>query len=325
MNLFRIYSIKDNFMKAFKPEDRKESAYFYNLQTLFNSIKIENLYISNNHINSILVDEDALSKIQVFTKLKFGVSVDKDSFMSDVVKFDPENHIKFNIKEPSDVKKVIKNHMNQDHIQKIVKLKKDSLRESAVKKEILKSKIYNSHDKNIKDKKIVSIDFEYMNLDVFEIGVSVQENGEQKHYHYLIKENYTKKKTKPDLQFKFNFGETEIIPEIMISDIVKFHLKDSDYLLLHGHSNDYLILRKYGLDLEQEKKIKIMDTILYYKKYFSPNQGDAYTLKRMLYLFNMEPKDMHNSGNDAAFTLKLYLEMHNRNEKAMKRLTRTVA
>lgn len=325
MNLFRIYSIKDNFMKAFHPNKRRDAAPFFHLQNLFQSIQIDSLYMSNSHINSIMVDEDALSKIQIFTKLKFGIDVDIKDFLTEAVLFDSQKHTKFKINNPSDVTRVIKNHMEQDHIKKIIRLKKDTIRESSIKKEVLRSKIYNNHDKNIHKKKTVSIDFEYINLDVFELGVSVYENGEQNNYHYLIKENYIKKKTKPDLQFKFNFGQTDVIPEIMISDIVKFHLKDADYLLLHGHSNDYLILRKYGLDLEQEEKMKIMDTILYYQKYFDPAQGDAFTLKRMLHMFDIKPIDMHNSGNDSAFTMKLYLEMHSQNEKNLKKKKLSVA
>jgi hypothetical protein len=141
----------------------------------------------------------------------------------------------------------------------------------------------------------------------------------------LIKENYVKKKTKPELQFMFNFGDTTIIPEASIASVIKEHLVEADYLLLHGHSNDYLILRKYGLDMEKEEKMKIMDTILYYKKFFNPEQGDALTLKRMLHVFDIEPSNMHNSGNDADFTLKLFSEMHNRCDKRMKMLMKSVA
>ncbi len=325
MNLYRIYSIKDVFMKQFSPELRKIAAPFFHLQSLFSNLHIENLYMSTQHINSILIDEDGLSKIQLFSKMKFGKHTSLEEISKEACVFNEEEFTQFKIKNPQDVTAIIKDHMRQDHIQKIIRLKKESLREAAVKKEILRSRIYNDHDKNFHKKKTVSIDFEYINLDIFEIGISVYENGKQSSYHYLIDENYVKKKTKPELQFKFNFGETSIIPEAAIADIIKDHLVEADYLLLHGHSNDYLILRKYGLDMEKEEKMKIMDTILYYKKYFSPEQGDAFTLKRMLHLFDIEPSNMHNSGNDADFTLKLFAEMYSRCDKRLKLALKSVA
>lgn len=325
MNLYRIYSIKDVFMKQFPAEVRKEAAPFFHLQSLFSNLHIENLYMSTNHINSILIDEDGLSKIQLFAKIKFGRHTSIDEISKEACVYNDDEFTKFKITDPKDVTAIIKNHMRQEHIQKIIRLKKESLREAAVKKEILKSRIHNTHDKNFHKKKTVSIDFEYINLDVFEVGISVYENGKQSSHHYLIQENYVKKKTKPELQFMFNFGETNIIPESDISKILKQHLVGADYLLLHGHSNDYLILRKYGLDMEKEEKMKIMDTILYYKKYFNPDQGDALTLKRMLHMFDIEPANMHNSGNDADFTLKLFSEMHSRYDKRMKLSLKSVA
>ena len=254
MNLYRIYSIKDVFMKQFSPDLRKVAAPFFHLQSLFSNLHIENLYMSTYHINSILIDEDGLSKIQLFSKMKFGKHTSLAEISKEACVYNEDEFTKFKIKNPHDVTAIIKNHMRQEHIQKIIRLKKESLREAAVKKEILRSRIYNDYDKSFHNKKTVSIDFEYINLDIFELGISVYEDGKQSSYHYLIKENYVKKKTKPELQFMFNFGNTKIIPESDIASIIKKHLVDSDYLLLHGHSNDYLILRKYGLDMEKEEK-----------------------------------------------------------------------
>lgn len=325
MNLYRIYSIKDVFMKQFSPDLRKVAAPFFHLQSLFSNLHIENLYMSTYHINSILIDEDGLSKIQLFSKMKFGKHTSLAEISKEACVYNEDEFTKFKIKNPHDVTAIIKTHMRQEHIQKIIRLKKETLREAAVKKEILRSRIYNDYDKSFHNKKTVSIDFEYINLDIFELGISVYEDGKQSSYHYLIKENYVKKKTKPELQFMFNFGNTKIIPESDIASIIKKHLVDSDYLLLHGHSNDYLILRKYGLDMEKEEKMKIMDTILYYKKFFNPEQGDALTLKRMLHIFDIDPSNMHNSGNDADFTLKLFSEMHNRCDKMHKKSLKYVA
>lgn len=217
-------------MKQFPSEVRKEAAPFFHLQSLFSNLHIENLYMSTNHINSILIDEDGLSKIQLFAKMKFGRHTSIDEISKEACVYNDDEFTKFKITNPQDVTAIIKNHMRQEHIQKIIRLKKESLREAAVKKEILKSRIHNAYDKNFYKKKTVSIDFEYINLDVFEVGISVYENGQQSSHHYLIQENYVKKKTKPELQFMFNFGDTQIIPEADISKILKQHLEGADYL-----------------------------------------------------------------------------------------------
>lgn len=297
---------------------RREVSAFFRLENIFNIANICNLYISNNHVGSIFVDESALHRIKDKAVSNYGIDIEVDSISTEAISYNKKNQTEFHLKSPSDVVDVIKNHVQQDHIQQMIKERKEELKISALKKEVLRSRIYNDHDNKFHDKRTVSIDFEYYNLDVFEIGISIYENGVSTNYHYLIKENYVNKKTKPDLQFKFHFGETVIIEESDINSILKKHFTSADYLLLHGHSNDYLILKKYGFDIEEDNNIMIMDTILYYQKYFNPKQGDALTLKQMLYIFDIEPKDMHNSGNDAYFTLELFLKMYNKYDELSK-------
>lgn len=318
MNLYRIYSIKEHFLKYFQSDMRREVSAFFRLENIFKIADIYNLYISNNHVGSIFVDEKALKRIQDKTVSNYGVDIELDSISSEAIAYNKNIQTEFHLKHPSDVVSVIKNHVQQDHIQQMIKDRKEELKISAGRKEILRSRIYNEHDKKFHNKRTVSIDFEYYNLDVFEIGISIYENGNSTNYHYLIAENYINKKTKPELQFKFHFGETTIISETDIATILQKHFEGADYLLLHGHSNDYLILNKYGFDVEKENNIMIMDTILYYQKYFNPNQGDALTLKQMLYIFDIEPKDMHNSGNDAYFTLELFIKMYNKYDELSK-------
>lgn len=312
MQLYRIFSIKDNFLKNCPPEKCKEIAPFFQLQNLFSSLEIKNIYINSNHINSILLDEEALQKIKLLSKLKYNLSPDEQSLKTEALNFDPKKFTQYSVNGTEQVLSIIKEHMEQDHIKRLIKLRKEQQRESVIRKELLKSKVDVNFDYNFTNKKIVSIDFEYTNLDVYEIGVATYENDNITYNHYLIQENFVNKKTDPEKQFKFKFGNTEIIPEIMISSIIENHLKDVNYLLAHGYSNDYLILKKYGLDLEKEDKLKILDTVLYYQKHFDPQQGNALNLKTMLKLFNIEANLLHNAGNDAAYTLDLMLEMHRR-------------
>lgn len=312
MRIYRVFSIKDNFLKNCPNEKCKEIAPFFQLKNLFKNIEIKNMYLSSNHINSILLDEDALEKIRLIAKLKYNIVPDEEKLMFESLEFNQKEFKKFNVNDQNEVLQIIKDHMEQDHIKKLKLAKREQQRESILKKELIKSKLESKFDFNFLNKKIVSIDFEYFNLDVYEIGVSTYYEGEKTYNHYLINENYINKKTEPEKQFKFKFGNTEIIPEIMISAVIQDHLRDVDYILSHGYSNDYLILKKYGLDLEKEDKLKILDTVLYYQKHFNNKQVNALTLKSMLNMFNIESTLLHNAGNDSAYTLDLMLEMHRR-------------
>lgn len=312
MQIYRLFSIKESFLKNCNKEESSNLASFFQLKNLFENLEIKNIYVKKNHINSILLDQEAIDKIKLYSKINYNVIPDEEILISNALYLDDSKFNSFKVNNPKDVLLVIKNHMEQDHIKKLKRMKREQQRITSFKKELIRSKINLDFDKDFSNKKIVSVDFEFYNLDVYEIGVATLDNGKLNYNHYVIEENFINKKTKPEKQFMFDFGESEIIPEIMISSIISSHLNNVDYVLSHGYSNDYLILKKYGLDLESESKLKIMDTVLYYQRHFDKNQGDALNLKKMLNLFNIESKLLHNAGNDAAYTLKLMIEMHNR-------------
>lgn len=134
MNLYRIYSIKDVFMKQFSPDLRKVAAPFFHLQSLFSNLHIEHLYMSTYHINSILIDEDGLSKIQLFSKMKFGKHTSLDEISKEACIYNEDEFTKFKISNPHDVTAIIKDHMRQDHIQKIIRLKKNRFVKLQLKK-----------------------------------------------------------------------------------------------------------------------------------------------------------------------------------------------
>lgn len=310
MNLYRIVVAKDIFSKCSDPSVKKEIAVQFQLTNLFDKLNITDFYFSKHHESSIMIDEDAIEKLQLLTLMNYKQKISLDDLISEGNEFNPDDYSHFKVKSSEEVISIMKEHMQQDHIQKIKEFKREAAKKSSKRKELLKSRIHNQIDRNIAYKKVVSIDFEYINLDVFEFGISIHQNDVIKNYHYLVEENYVNKKTNPELQFKFEFGETKIIPEHLIALVLKEHLDDADYLLLHGHSNDYLILCKYGLDLNKEENLKIMDTILFYKEHFNKYKGEAANLKKMLSEFGIESRNLHNSGNDAVMTLKLFMEMH---------------
>lgn len=316
MKIYRIVVAKDIFTKSIPQENKKEVrkavASLFQLDNLFDSMGINDFYISNNHASSIMINEDALSKIQLLSTMNYGVPNVLNQLSLEAKEFNDSEYSHFDVKSSSDVISIMKEHMQQEHIKQIKELQKEAAKQSGMRKILVRSKMTNKVDRNLHHKKTVCIDFEYSNLDVFEFGITTYENSELSHNHYLIKENYIHKKTSPELQFKFGFGESNMVNESQVESIIKNHLKDADYLLFHGHGNDYLILCKYGFELEKAENLKMIDTIHFYQDNFKQRKGDAANLKKMLYEFNIPHENLHNSGNDAAFTMELFLEMHRR-------------
>lgn len=140
MQLYRIFSIKDNFLKNCPPEKCKEIAPFFQLQNLFSNLEIKNIYINSNHINSILLDEEALQKIKLLSKLKYNLSPDEQSLKTEALNFDPKKFTQYSVNGTEQVLSIIKEHMEQDHIKRLIKLRKEQQRESVIRKELFKIK-----------------------------------------------------------------------------------------------------------------------------------------------------------------------------------------
>lgn len=310
MNLYRLLLAKDVFVRHFEPNDRKDIAKMFTINHIFDTMHAQNFYMNKNFAASILIDEDTLQKIHLSARVKFGRSFELSDFYKKSEPFEASVHDHFKVKNATEVIDHIKEHTKKDYVQKIIKLKKDASKIASRNREIVHRNMIRKMDKDIYSKKVVAIDFEYFNMDAFEFGIATYDKGMTSHAHFLVEENYKNKKTSPDLQFKFNFGETSIIREEKIPEIVAHFLDKADVLVLHSYCNDYLLLCKYGLDLDSHPTLKMADTSFFYSKNFADSLSEEKTLKKILHSFEIDCTNMHNSGNDAAYTLQLFMKMH---------------
>lgn len=170
--------------------------------------------------------------------------------------------------------------------------------------------ISNLPDKAV-DKKIVSFDFEFRQLgstyQILELGICIYKNGNYKNFHYIIEE-------RKDVS-EFSFGQSIIIEEKDILNKLIEHTRDADYLVGHSLNCELNILKSNSKE-EDFKHLYFIDTsneIIYTKftKKFKKQDKNQISLKNSLSIFNI-PTDfihLHNAGNDAQFTMKLFLQM----------------
>lgn len=319
MQLYSTPNIKDFFIQQhIDSPDKKHIGHFFTLQKMFDVLDVKSVY-TDDLSSAVFIDNSELSKISLLAKCKFSLDFDfRGSNPTDKKlksrEFDHTRHTKHIVNSFDDLIDVLKEHNLKSTyaISQNIKKAQDKKRKEAFFSDI------SNMDRDFLSSKIVSIDFEYNPntqaknhiSTVFEFGISVYDNNEIKYHHYLIEENYINKKTNPDLQHRFNFGESIVIKMDDAKEIFDFHMKNADYLLFHEFSADYNIMKYNGMGVEG-KKIEILDTQAFFKKHFQEelNEPNPLSLKKLLGIFNLEGSNLHNSGNDAAYTLQTFFKM----------------
>jgi hypothetical protein len=171
---------------------------------------------------------------------------------------------------------------------------------------------------NIENTKMLSVDFEFdQNKDfkISECGVSTYFNGSLTHEHYIVEGNYENKKHY-NLQFQFNFGESKVVPLETLMAIVAEKLKKADYIAGHNITSEFLILQRHGMNLLEMPHIKPIDTEQLFKKHFQTGFDDkTSSLTSILTKLNIEYTNLHNAGNDAAYTMEALLKMIDKSKK----------
>lgn len=321
MQLYNTTRIKDCFIRThFEDEKKREISKFFSLQYMFNNLGVNSIY-TDDKSPALFISQNDLSKVCLLASAKFGLDFKyKDMTTSTPslrpIEFNEEEHKKFNVKNFDEVVRVLRD-FNITSSYAI----SQNIKKAAEKKE--KVSLFNrmsNMDRDFLSKRIASIDFEYnpnttfknhLNT-IFEFGISIYDKGKIEYHHFLVDEIFVTKKTNPDLQFQFDFGMSQIIPLSEVKKVFKDFLKDTDFLLFHEYSADYGILKSNGLGIEKfESLMDLLDTQMFFKKHFKEdlNESEPVSLKRLLAHFDIEGKNLHNSGNDAAYTLQLFLKM----------------
>jgi len=332
--LYSLNAINNKIAHAYKSNSQKvEIIKFFTEENIINHIGINEVFMHDKH-PPYFISEESMEKIADKVKESFGVDFPFKDFytgkMSLLSLEDDKSAQRFTVKSMEDFNKL--KSLHAEYSTYGVESQKQKEIQDAKKQEKV-AKIEAEHEANreaarkefdgmtnlnrdFDGSKIVSFDFEFSfnkhknDYMVTEMGVAISDNGKETTFHYLIQENYEKKRNR-SMQDKFDFGQTEVLPFTKIKAVINEHLKGADYVLFHEMREDYDIMKRLGYDFENKKDIQIIDTQLCYKRYFRPKNSlpNGEKLENLLDSFKIQAKHLHNGGNDAKYTLMLLLKM----------------
>lgn len=327
---YSIYKIQNKIANIPNFKDKKvEIIQFFN--NIIDNSGIESIYTHDEYPPYFLSQKDTAQLFEQLTS-KFQLDFKISDFYegSKPLLMLPEDlkYNKHDIKTQKDANAVVSQHFESSIFGKHEQEKELQKTEHKKKKvEVLQAEIdarkliekqkFDRSSNLLRDfvyDKVVSIDFEFFinkkeqTYEPTELGISFTENGDIKSYHFLIQENYKKKKNR-DLQAQFNFGKTEIISEKQIPTIINHAINDAQYVLFHEQREDTQILNNIGIHIPES--IPIVDTQLSYKRYFRTKDSlpNGQALEDLLSMFKINYKNLHNAGNDAHMTLVLLQKM----------------
>lgn len=317
MKLYEIAKIKKYFKNNNKlMEDRNTLDDFLSPKSFYDKLYIRNLYADTTKESTYYIDEKELEVLTLLCSAKYSGNFDYSDFPSTELN---DNIKLYKVKSYDDYLESLKAHGLSEEMLELVRKRKEVEKEVANRKKNI-NQPFAVDIKNLSldfhNKKIVCVDFEFFHkgsdhklLNCFEFGVSIKDkHGNYYHKHYLIEETYQKKgKASIGLQSKFRFGETETISHNEVKKVLEDYFKDADYLLFHDMGSELRIFRQNNIFFDKQK-IKVLDTQQMQKNF---ENGDfiAKKLKALLSIHGMPDFDLHNSGNDAAYTLMLLMKM----------------
>ena len=323
MKYYKIESLKNRFQEfnpTIKPQLIKS---FFSEKKLIEEFSIKNFYTIQTIKSAFLNEEDAL-KVCLLAQLKFNGDFNLKNIKPAAEESEFLHHQAESILEFKS--KMIEHYKNPFFVEKI-RAEKEKLDLLKIHKQDFSKNVAN-YNIDIKDKKIVSIDFEYNpHISSYEhsikycseCGVSIYENNVLSTYHFLIEDGSHKTGLAKHLIEKFEFGETKIINSVDFIKTLKERLKDADYFISHGMENEYNILIKNDIDM-QSNNMQMLDTLRMFKSLDTDQVLNSYRLKDIIRACEMNDKNLHNAGNDAAYTLKTFLEMNKNPENIKKRI-----
>jgi len=145
-----------------------------------------------------------------------------------------------------------------------------------------------------------------------------KKNGEIiKIKHAIVEEyrNYHNGRYVPDNKDYFNFGESEVEKLKDIYRELKNDFEKVNYLVGHGINNDIRFLKKIKVDVSKFKKMNsgskiddygIIETMDLFSGFFLTKPVG---LEKSLRRLEISYKRLHNAGNDAYYTMKVFLEI----------------
>lgn len=315
MKLYSLKTVKTYFINKNNEIPANNIRDFFSEKNLYETIAIGKFYLDKNIKKMVYINEDDLNKLCLFAQLKMS-----GDFSIGTLKAYPvdENIIEKSASSAKEFRDLLIEHYKSPEIVALIKEQKEIEKQNKIHNQYFAKNIAN-YEVAIENKKIVAIDFEYNPNAVpnekfnfkscSECGVTVLENNELKHYHFIIEDGSHKQGIAKHLVDKFEFGITETVTSQELQARLKTVIEDSDYLLCHGMETEYTFLVNNDINIP-EMNIEILDTLPMFKKLSADTELNSYRLKDIVRACNMDTANLHNAGNDAAYTMLTFLRMN---------------
>lgn len=308
MKLYNINIVKEQFKRNNKDIKRIELEDFFNKKNVYGKY-IDKFYFHSAITKEDFITEDDLQKLVLFSKMNFPIS----DFNFDSIPHinNDDNCTCFSISSYQDYTLKLSQYRKEEQQSLIQAEKKNVTNSVKINKHLVSDGV--SID-GILNKKILCLDFEYTNKNIinfsncFEFGVSIFNGKKIENRHYVIEDhNMPKSSNKSKLESKFVFGKSQTIKISDIKPLLEDLISNTDAILLHGHSAELKILASNDITIPEN--VKILDTQLLKDNHFKDRLHGS-SLNKLLRSFRIQFTCLHNSGNDAAYTMKLFLKMH---------------
>lgn len=315
MKLYSLKRVKSYLSNKNKEIPPKQISDFFSDVNLYDNIGIGKFYLDKNIKKNVYINEDDLEKLCLLAKFKLSgdftiKNLEHYSVTENIVEKSANTSIEF--------RNLLIEHYKSPAIVELIREKKELENQKKIHNQDFSTNLAN-YDINIENKKIVAIDFEYNPktlpnerfnfVSCSECGVSVLENNEIKHYHFFIENGSHKQGIAKHLKDKFEFGTTETVSSQELQTRLKQLLNDADYLLCHGMEIEYGFLVNNDINIP-EMNIEILDTLHMFRRLTENTDLTAYRLKDIVRACDMDTPNLHNAGNDAAYTLLTFMRMN---------------
>jgi hypothetical protein len=315
LKLYSLKTVKTFFGNKNKEISANQIRDFFSETNLYETIGIGNFYLDKNIKKMVYINEDDLNRLCLFAQFKLGGNFNVETLPSFSI---DENIIERSAKSAKEFRELIIEHYKSPEIAALIKEQKEIEKQNKIHNQDFSKNIAN-YEVAIENKKIVAIDFEY-NPNVLpnekfnftscsECGVTVLENNELTHYHFIIEDGSHKQGIAKHLIDKFEFGMTETVTSTELQSKLKTLLNKANYLLCHGMETEYTFLVNNGIEIP-EMNIEILDTLPMFKKLSADTDLNSYRLKDIVRACGMNTVNLHNAGNDAAYTMLTFLQMN---------------
>lgn len=152
---------------------------------------------------------------------------------------------------------------------------------------------------------ICSIDLEYKNADIAEIGVTLKNTKTKKLIvkNYII-EDYIHKKNK---YVRFNYGISKVLSLKNSLKEIKLLTDKTNIIVGNSISSDIKLLKDNGLNLEKKHIFDLNN----FNKYFHKDMtgGSNLSLDLMCNELNIKAKNFHNAGNDSYYSIRVFYKL----------------